>query len=76
MPAAADKLRSMTLQSMALSVRRDLARCEDLDEIAKLSGLSRSWLNQFARGVIKNPTINSLQSVMDAINAPKRGNGK
>lgn len=61
----------MTLQSMALAVRRDLAGA-DLDEIAKLSGLSRSWLNQFARGAINNPTINSLQAVMDAINAPKR----
>jgi len=52
---------------MVLSARRDLERCEDWDEVAKVSGMSRSWLNQFGRGEIKNPTINSLQSIMDAV---------
>lgn len=29
-------------------------------------GVSRSWLTQFARGGITNPTIDTLQTVSDA----------
>lgn len=38
-------------------------------QIGKASGVSYSWLSQFARGKITNPTINTLQAVADACEA-------
>jgi len=35
-------------------------------EIAEASGVSYSWLQKFARSEITNPTIGTLQAVVDA----------
>jgi len=37
-------------------------------EVQERSGVSRSWLTQFARGDIANPTIDTLQALNDACN--------
>ena len=35
--------------------------------LSKTTGLSYSWINQVARGVIKNPGYRSLQALHDAL---------
>jgi len=48
-------------------LRALLRECQgDWSHIQSISGLSYSWISQFARGLIPNPTINSMQSVSDA----------
>jgi transcriptional regulator with XRE-family HTH domain len=50
-----------------LVVRGKLEQCKGYwPEVAKLSGLSRSWLAQFVAGAIKNPGVQSLQDANDA----------
>lgn len=41
-------------------------------EIAVAGGVSYSWLQKFACGRIKNPTIDSLQGVINALNSASR----
>jgi hypothetical protein len=51
-------------------VRESLELCRGhWGRVASRSGVSYSWLSQFARGLITNPTINQLQVVKSACDA-------
>lgn len=41
--------------------------------LIEIAQISRSWLVQFARGDITNPTINTLQAVSDACDSVLTG---
>lgn len=41
--------------------------------IAKAAGVSTSWISQFVRGIIKNPGIETLRKLFEAL---KRGGGR
>lgn len=60
----------MDIQQTASDVRTKLIACRgarvgNLNDIAKATGLSRSWLTQFASETITNPTIDSLQALVN-----------
>jgi len=51
-------------------VRDKLQRCRGRwPAVQEAAQVSRSWLTQFARGDITNPTIDTLQAVSDACDA-------
>jgi hypothetical protein len=53
-----------------ISVRGKVKKCTGRwPRVQKIAGVSRSWLYQFSRGDITNPTINKLQAVSDACDA-------
>lgn len=57
----------MTDHPQVIAARAALERCRGYwNLIASQSGLSYSWLSKFARGEANNPTIGSLQAVVDA----------
>jgi transcriptional regulator with XRE-family HTH domain len=56
----------------ASALRDDLRswiQTQNQTEVARLSGISRTWLNKFARGVFNNPTTARLDQLARARSA-------
>jgi hypothetical protein len=55
-------------------VRRKLERCRgDWPQVVEKSGVSHSWISQFVRQIITNPTIHNLQVINRACDEVLKG---
>jgi transcriptional regulator with XRE-family HTH domain len=52
------------VEELQLKVRLSRGRYR---ELAEKSGMSVSWISQFGRGLIHNPTINTVKSLQEAL---------
>lgn len=45
----------------------ELAKCHSLDECIRYTGLPSSWLAKFRRGSIKSPSVNRIETIIEAL---------
>lgn len=55
---------ALVIEQLQKQVRRNRGRYK---ELSQLSGVSWSWISQFGRGLIRNPTIKTVGAIEAAL---------